>query len=137
MKEVVDAIYTKLSSATGAGTFHGLLDGRYYHIQAPQNSAFPMAVYAIDGMDNEDQFGGARIMRGSVSFDIFVESRVGAAVAMQIEESLFTLLDQSILTTGGSYGLLSVQCISRGVPSLGDEFIVIPSTYSLFTSRTA
>ena len=137
MKEIPAAIYTKLASATGAGTFHALLSGRYYHMEAPQNTAFPLSVFVIDSAENDDQFGGSRIMRGSVTFDIYCEAKAGAAVAMDIEEALFALLDQTQLTTGGSYGSLTVQCISRGVPSVADEFIIITTTYSLFTSRIA
>lgn len=137
MKELPAAIYTKLASVTSAGSFHALLSGRYYHMEAPQNTAFPLSVFTLDSVDNEDQFGGARIMRGSVTFDIYCETKAGAAVAMDIEEALFALLDQTQLTTGGSYGSLTVQCISRGVPSVSDEFIVMTTTYSLFTSRIA
>lgn len=137
MKEIPAAIYTKLASATGAGTFHALLSGRYYHMEAPQNTAFPLSVFVIDSAENDDQFGGSRIMRGSVTFDIYCEAKAGAAVAMDIEEALFALLDQTQLTTGGSYGALTLQCVSRGVPSVSDEFIVMTTTYSLFTSRIA
>ena len=137
MKQVADAIYTKLASATGSGTFHALLSGRYYHMEAPQNTAFPLSVFVIDSAENDDQFGGSRIMRGSVTFDIYCEAKAGAAVAMDIEEALFALLDQTQLTTGGSYGALTLQCVSRGVPSVSDEFIVMTTTYSLFTSRIA
>ena len=137
MKELPAAIYTKLASVTSAGSFHALLSGRYYHMEAPQNTAFPLSVFTLDSVDNEDQFGGARIMRGSVTFDIYCEAKAGAAVAMDIEEALFALLDQTQLTTGGSYGALTIQCVSRGVPSVSDEFIVMTTTYSLFTSRIA
>lgn len=137
MKEIPAAIYTKLASATGAGTFHALLSGRYYHMEAPQNTAFPLSVFVIDSAENDDQFGGSRIMRGSVTFDIYCEAKAGAAVAMDIEEALFALLDQTQLATGGSYGALTLQCVSRGVPSVSDEFIVMTTTYSLFTSRIA
>lgn len=135
MKELVAAIYTKLASATGSGTFHALLSGRYYHLEAPQNTAFPLSVYTISGIDNEDQFGGSRINRGTLSFDIYCEAKAGAAVAMDIEEALFTLLDQTDLTPSGTYGTLRVQCVSRGVPSVGDEFYIISPTYAIFTTR--
>ena len=138
MKDVVAAIYTRLGSAQGAGTFHALLQGRYYHMEAPQNTGFPMAVWTVEGVDNEDQFGGSRVLRGSVSFDIFAEAKGGAAVAMDIEEALFTLLDQQALTVGGStYGTATLQCLARGMPAANDEFIVITTTYSLFTTRIA
>ena len=137
MKALAAAIHTRLGSATGAGTFHALVNGRYYHVEAPQNTAFPLAVWTLDAVENDDQFGGGRIMRGSVTFDIYCEAKAGAAVALDIEEALFALLDQTQLTTGGSYGALTLQCVSRGVPSVSDEFIVMTTTYSLFTSRIA
>ena len=137
MKAVAAAIHTRLGSATGAGSFHALLSGRYYHVEAPQNTAFPMAVWALEGVDNEDQFGGSRILRGTVSFDMYCEARTGAAACMDIEEALFSLLDQQDLSTASPYGTLSMQCISRGVPSATDEFIVMTTTYSLFTTRIA
>jgi hypothetical protein len=137
MKTVVDAIYTKHASAQGAGSFHALVGGRYYHVEAPQNTAFPLAVYTLDSVDNEDQFGGSRILRGAVTFDIYCEARTGAAVAMDIEEALFTLLDQQALAGTSPYGTLTLQCLARGVPSATDEFVVISTSYSLFTTRNA
>lgn len=136
MKAIAAAIHARLGSAIGAGTFHALLSGRYYHVEAPQNTAFPLAVWRLDGVDNENQFSGSRILRGSVSFDIYCEARVGAAVCMDIEEALFTLLDQQELATASPYGTMSVQCVSRGVPLAGDEFIILSTTYSIFTTRT-
>ena len=138
MKEVAAAIHSRLGSATSAGTFHALVSGRYYHVEAPQNTAFPLAIWTLEGVDNADQFDGSRILRGTVTFDIYCEARVGAAVCMDIEEALYTLLDQQNLAVSGStYGTAVLQCISRGVPSATDEFIVMTTTYSLFTSRVA
>lgn len=136
MKEVVAAIYNRLASSTGSGSFHDRVGGRYYHMEGPQNVGFPHCVYTLSGMDNTDQFGGSRILDGAVSFDIFCEGRLGAAAAMDIEEALFTLLDQQELASGGSYGTVTLQCVSRGVPSATDEFIIMSTTYSLFTTRS-
>lgn len=138
MKDVIAAIYTKLASAQGAGTFHALLQGRYYHVEAPQNTPFPLAIYNVDGMDNEDQFSGSRILRGSLSFDIYCEGKGGAGVAMDIEEALFSLLDQQTLTVGGStYGSVTLQCLARGLPTASDEFMIVSPAFSLFTTRIA
>ena len=138
MKAVAAAINTRLASAQGAGSFHALVGGRYYHVEAPQNTAFPLAVWTLEGIENEDQFDASRILRGTVTFDIYCEAKAGAAVAMDIEEALYTLLDQQNLTVGGgTYGTTAMQCISRGVPSATDEFIVMTTTYSLFTTRIA
>lgn len=137
MKAVAAAIYDKLASATGSGTFDALVGGRYYHMEAPQNTGFPLAVFALESPENEDQFGGSRILRGAVTFDIYVEAKTGAAVAMDIEEALFGLLDQSALTASSPYGTVTLQCLARGVPSATDEFVIISTSYSLFTTRTA
>lgn len=135
MKNVAKAIYDRLASVTSTGSFHDLVGGRYYHMEAPQNTGFPIAVFTLEGVDNEDQFGGSRILRGSVTFDIYVEAKTGAAVAMDIEEALFGLLDQSALTASSPYGTVTLQCLARGVPSATDEFVVISTSYSLFTTR--
>jgi hypothetical protein len=58
-------------------------------------------------------------------------------VAMDIEEALFGLLDQQALAGTAPYGTVTLQCVSRGVPSATDEFIVISTSYSLFTTRNA
>jgi hypothetical protein len=138
MKPVAAAIHTKLGSATGAGSFHALLSGRYYHVEAPQNTAFPLAVWTLDAVDNDDQFGGSRILRGTLTFDIYCEGKAGAAAAMDIEEALYALLDQQALAvSGGTYGNVTLQCISRGLPSATDEFMVMSTTYSIFTTRVA
>ena len=138
MKAVAAAIHTRLGSSTGAGSFHALVSGRYYHVEASQNTAFPLAVWTLEGIENEDQFDASRILRGTVTFDIYCEAKAGAAAAMDIEEALYTLLDQQNLTvSGGAYGTTAMQCISRGVPSATDEFIVMSTTYSLFTTRIA
>lgn len=137
MKQIVDAIYTRLASVTSAGSFHALLDGRYYHLTGPQNVAFPNCVYSLDGFENLDQFNGSRILNGAVTFDIYCEAKGGISVCMDIEEALFVLLDQQNLTVTAPYGPLAVQCISRGVPSFNDEFIIMTPSYSLFSTRTA
>lgn len=136
MKQIPTAIYTKLGSVTGAGSFHDLLGGRYYHIEAPQNTGFPLAVFSFNGVDNEDQFNGSRILRGSVSFEIYAEARLGVAAAMDIEEALFALLDQSTMSTSSPYGSLGMQCLARGIPSITDEFVIMTTTYAIFTTRT-
>jgi len=137
VKPIATAIHTKLGSVISAGSFHALLSGRYYHVEAPQNTAFPLAVWTLEGIDNEDQFDGSRIMRGTVSFDIYAEAKAGAATVMDIEEALFTLLDQSTLTVaGGVYGNATLQCLARGTPTASDEFVIISVAYSLFSTRT-
>ena len=138
MKQIATAIYAKLGSVTTAGSFHALMNGRYYYLQAPQNTGFPLCVYTIDSMGNEDQFGGSRILTANVSFDLYFEDKAGTAAVFDAEEALMTLLDQAQLTVSGStYGTVTLQCLSRGVPSVNDEFIVSTATYSLFTTRTA
>lgn len=137
MKQLVDAIYDKLSSVQSAGTFHALLNGRYYHLSGPQNVAFPNCVYSLDAVENMDQFNGSRILTGSVSFDIFCEAKAGLVVCMDIEEALFGLLDQQNLTVTAPYGEMALQCVSRGVPSFNDEFVVLTTSYSIFSTRTA
>lgn len=138
MKDVVAAIYTKLGSVTTAGSFHALLNGRYYHMEAPQNTGFPLAVFSVSGVDNDDHFNGSRILRGAVNFDIYCEGRLGAAAAMDIEEALMVLLDQQTLTVGGStYGSANLQCLARGLPSASDEFVIVSPAFSLFTTRIA
>jgi len=138
MKPIAQAIYTKLGSVTTPGSFHALMNGRYYYLQAPQNTPFPLCMYTIDGLGNEDQFGGSRIIMGNLSLDLYFEAKAGPAAVMDVEEALLALLDQSQLTvTGSTYGPVTLQCVSRGVPSVNDEFILSTATYSLFTTRTA
>ena len=137
MKQIVDAIYTRLGSVTSGGSFHQLLGGRYYHLTGPQNVAFPNCIYSLDGFENLDQFNGSRIMSGGVSFDIYCEAKAGISVCMDIEEALFVLLDQQNLTVASPYGPLAIQCVARGVPSFNDEFVIMSSTYSLFSTRNA
>jgi len=137
MKQIVDAIYTRLASVQTPGSFHALLDGRYYHLTGPQNVAFPNATYSLDGFENLNQFNGSRILSGAVTFDIYCEAKAGISVCMDIEEALFTLLDQQNLNPASPYGPLAVQCASRGVPSFNDEFVIMTTTYSLSSTRTA
>lgn len=138
MTEIVAAIYSRLASDVSGGSFHSLLGGRYYHLEGPQNVAFPNCAFSLDSVENMDQFGGSRVLQGSVGFDIYCEAKAGAASAMAIEEALFKLLDQQVLSPSGSiYGQVNLQCMARGVPSVGDEFIVISTSYSLFSTRVA
>lgn len=138
MKPIIAAIYTKLASVTTAGSFHALVGGRYYHVEAPQNTAFPVCVYRLTDIINDDRFGGSRINRSLVSFTTYCEAKAGADVALDIDEALFNLLDQQVLAVSGStYGNLNVQCMMRGAPYASEEFIILNSTYSLFSTRTA
>lgn len=137
MKPVIDAIYSRLGSATGDGSFHALVSGRYYHVEAPQNSAFPLCAFRLMDVSNEDQFDGTKVNRGTIQFTIYCESKSGAAVALAIEEALFGLVDQQTLSvSGGTYRNVSMQCISRGVPFAADEFFILNTTYAIFTTRT-
>ena len=146
MKQIAAAIYAKLGSVTTPGSFHALMNGRYYYLQAPQNTGFPLCVYSIDSIGQEDQFGGSRILTANVSFDLYFEDKAGTAAVFDVEEALMTLLDQAQLTVldptvppvpSTTYGRVTLQCLSRGVPSVNDEFIVSTATYSLFSTRTA
>ena len=137
MKQVVDAIYTKLASVQTPGSFHALVGGRYYHLTGPQNIEFPNCIYGLDGMQNEDQYNGSRVMNGALTFDIYCEAKAGISACMDIEEALFTLMDQQVLAGAGAYGDVFVQCVSRGVPSSNDEFVILTTTYSIFSTRTA
>ena len=118
MKAVAAAIHTRLGSSIGAGSFHALLQGRYYHVEAPQNTAFPLAVWTLEGIENEDQFDASRILRGTVTFDIYCEAKGGAAAAMDIEEALYTLLDQQNLSvSGGTYGIAGAVALASATGS--------------------
>lgn len=137
MKPVLAAIYARLGSATGAGSFHALLGGRYFHMEAPQNTAFPLCTYRLMDVASDPRFGGSKINRGILQFSIFAEARLGADAASDIEEALFDLLDQQTLTvTGGTYGNVTLQCLGRGVPYATEEFIILNTTYSIFSTRT-
>lgn len=137
MKQLLDAVYTKLGSSTSGGSFHQLLNGRYYHLSGPQNVAFPNAIYSLEAAENSNNFDGSRIITGALSFDIYCEAKGGISACMDIEEALFSLLDQANLTVSSPYGQMAVQCVSRGVPSFTDEFVVLSSTYSIYSTRTA
>jgi len=137
MKPVIAAIYTKLGSVTTGGSFHALLQGRYYHVEAPQNVPFPVCTYRLMDVASDPRFGGSKIKRGILQFSIFTEARLGADAAIDIEEALFGLLDQQVLTVaGGTYGDVTLQCIARGVPYATEEFIILNTTYSIFSTRT-
>lgn len=137
MKAILAAIYARLGSATGSGSFHQLLSGRYYHMEAPQNEPFPVCAYRLTDTVSDPRFGGSRITRGILQFSIFCEASAGADAASDIEEALFALLDQQVLTvSGGTYGNLTLQCLSRGVPYATEEFVILNTTYSIFSTRT-
>jgi hypothetical protein len=106
-------------------------------MEAPQNTAFPLCTYRLMDVASDPRFGGSKINRGILQFSIFAEARLGADAASDIEEALFALLDQQTLTvTGGTYGNVTLQCLGRGVPYATEEFIILNTTYSIFSTRT-
>lgn len=137
MKQILDGIYTRLGSVVSGGSFHALLGGRYYHLSGPQNVAFPNAVYSLDAAESSAVFNGSRIISGALSFDIYCEAKAGISVCMDIEEALYGLLDQQNLALSSPYGNMAVRCLSRGVPSFNDEFVILTTTYSIYTTRNA
>jgi hypothetical protein len=49
MKPLLQAIYTKVTELTGGNhnSFYNAISGRFYFVQAPQETAFPYSVYHL------------------------------------------------------------------------------------------
>lgn len=97
------AIYGILSGATGVTS---LISTRIYPDIAPQNAAFPFAIYQIDEADPVDtKDGAAPIYLLSFSIQVYSESYDSAnAIANAIRTTLGA-------KTAGTYGGLSIQSI--------------------------
>ena len=101
MQDIINGLYTKLTAAQGSGTLHDKLGGAIFHLQAPQNEAFPLMVFSIVSGDPNLWFGGPATQVVLVDFDIYVSKTVGPAAstgAGVIEESLYDLLEGFALT---------------------------------------
>lgn len=97
------AIYDILSNDAGVGA---LISTRIYPDIAPQNVAYPFAIYTIDQADPSDtKDGAAPIYLMSFSIQIYSESYdTTNAIANAIRSALGA-------KTAGTYGGLSIQSI--------------------------
>lgn len=131
--ELMKAVFTKLNSDN---SFKTAVGGRISALQAPSETAFPLCIYSLDEVNTQRFFSGKVQQRATVVVGLFAEADSGADSIVDLEELLFTLLDEESLTVAG-HDRGFVRGINRGTPSIEGELLQLESTFEIVaTSNT-
>jgi hypothetical protein len=136
---VVTAIFTRLSSEPSGSSFRESVGDRYYHLQAPENTTLPLAIFGItQSAEPQRAFGGSDREEYVFQFDIWClnTGTTPDVTAMDIDNKLRLRLDRAYLTATG-YDRLLALCIQRGQPTIEEDAIRISSIYSVSGVRTS
>lgn len=108
-QDIVNALYTKLTADTSAGSLYDSVGGRMYHGEAPPSASLPLLIYNV--IDNPVLHNyGNTTQQMLVQFDIYGKKLLGAAALGSIEAKLIALLDKvAIAPTGFDRGIISFQ----------------------------
>jgi hypothetical protein len=99
LKDLFTGIYTKFST-TPASSFYNAVSGRMYLEEAPQNTAYPYAVYSLVN-NSPDLYWNSRLEEGTIDFNLYSDSTAGATEITQLYEKLKEQFDDASLTVSG------------------------------------
>lgn len=136
---VVTAIFTRLSTEQSGTSFREAVGDRYFHLQAPENTTLPLAIFGItQSAEPQRAFDGADSEQYSVQFDVWCHNTgtTPDVTAMDIDDKLRRRLDRAYMTATG-YDRLLALCIQRGQPTIEEDAIRISSIYSVSGVRTS
>lgn len=135
---ILTTIYNKLTAVQTAGTVYALVSGKIYQIEGPQGDVMPMLVYAISNEDTTTFMSSAAQSMHTLdcAFTIYFKPDTSVVDAMAAEAALFLLMHKASMTpSAASYSTIESICISRGVPTINVDSIVIDTTYRIFATK--
>ncbi len=133
-QKIVEGLYTKLTAATGAGTFYNALSGRIYELEAPQNASLPLAVVTLDTTGVDWSFAGDYHRSAIVSVELWGLRTAGAEALGDINQLLFTLL-QGVDITVADHDRGHVTCLDEGSRYMDEDAINITSQWQIQASE--
>lgn len=135
---VLTTLYNKLIAVQTAGTVYELVAGKIYQLEAPQSTAMPLLVYAMSNEDTQTFMVSATSSMHTcdVAFTIYCTPESSVVDALAIESALFLLLHKASMTpSDASYSTIASICMSRGVPTINTDSIVIDTMYRIFATK--
>jgi len=135
---ILTTIYNKLTAVQTAGTVYALVAGKIYQLEGPQGSIMPLLVYAISNEDTTTFMSAATQSMHTLdcAFTFYFAADSSVAIALAAEAALFLLLHKASMTpSSASYSTVESICLSRGVPTINVDSIVIDTTYRIFATK--
>lgn len=135
---IPEAIKTWIANEASGSSFRESVGDRYYHVSAPDNAAFPLAVYAVSqAAEPVNHFSTFATEIWRVAFTIWVDPNTGDdADALAIDAKLFARFNLKTLTATG-YDRLVCRCVRRGACSIDGDGYRVDSEYELRGARTS
>ena len=135
---ILTTIYNKLVADVSGGTVYALVAGKIYQLEGPQGAVMPLLVYAISNEDTTTFMSSATESMHTLdcAFTFYFKPDSSVVTAMAAEAALFLLLQKASMTpSSASYSTIESLCVSRGVPTINVDSIVIDTTYRIFATK--
>ena len=133
---LLNALYTKILTSTGAGGFANTFTSRVYLNSAPADTALPLCVYTGSQMVRERTMGGTSRHSLRITFSMY-NTNDGSSILVTAQTRLKTLLDGVVLTTVSGYDRATVILREQGVPQFEDDSWSIEDEYELVGQITS
>ena len=133
---ILTTIYNKLVAVQTAGTVYNLVGGKIYQLEGPQGAVMPLLVYAISNTTTFMSAATQSMHTLDCAFTFYFKPDSSVVTAMAAEAALFLLLHKASMTpSSASYSTIESICVSRGVPTINVDSIVIDTTYRIFATK--
>lgn len=135
---VPEAVKNWIANEASGSSFRESVGDRYYHVSAPDNSAWPLAVYTVtQAAEPMNLFGGGAMEVWRVGFAIWVHPDTGSDQdALDIDAKLFLRFDGATLAIDSPYQRMVCRCVSRGAVTIDGDGFRCDSEYELRGGRT-
>ena len=135
---ILTTIYNKLVADVSGGTVYALVAGKIYQLEGPQGAVMPLLVYAISNEDTTTFMSSATQSMHTLdcAFTFYFKPDSSVVTAMAAEAALFLLLQKASMSpSSDTYSTIESICVSRGVPTINVDSIVIDTTYRIFATK--
>ena len=135
---ILTTIYNKLVADVSGGTVYALVAGKIYQLEGPQGAVMPLLVYAISNEDTTTFMSSATQSMHTLdcAFTFYFKPDSSVVTAMAAEAALFLLLHKASMSpSSDTYSTIESICVSRGVPTINVDSIVIDTTYRIFATK--
>ena len=135
---ILTTIYNKLVADVSGGTVYALVAGKIYQLEGPQGAVMPLLVYAISNEDTTTFMSSATESMHTLdcAFTFYFKPDSSVVTAMAAEAALFLLMHKASMTpSSNTYSTIESICVSRGVPTINVDSIVIDTTYRIFATK--
>jgi len=140
-QDIVNGLRGKLIDDTSQGSFYGMLGGRIYEGQAPQNTVHPLAVMHMITAIPEPTFDHSDTWNLTFQIDLFGKRSKGSAALVVIADKLRALLDRADLsafvnpgTVSGEFLNVNIMNTDQGAPVIEEDTLRQTSQWAIFAA---